>query len=389
MEEIKYTLNINSETPIMLINEEIGEDGIDGSDFQKELLYLDSLGKKSIEVWINSIGGSVMDGYSIASSILKSKTPVDTYNVGLAASIAGVIFMCGRNRVMMDYAQLMIHPVSGTADKKSKKSFESSLTKLLSAKSDITQEQVATLMKETSWLDAEECLEAGFATRIESTTDVNKQRVSLVASNVTDFLKVTNKILNELPPFHNNCRCTVGEDGKIETEAGACDYCLDMAAENDNKMDFPLNIKNKEIMLKVINKLGLTEDATEDIILNALELIENKTKDELDKLKEEMDALKEKHQEEMDVLKEKIKEAKTKDCRNMVEEFVAEGRVINDETIINKWVELAENDFEGIKTLIENQPIPAINKSSEKIEDTLENKGSYMVEKLANLKNKK
>jgi hypothetical protein len=92
----------------------------------------------------------------------------------------------------------------------------------------------------------------------------------------------------------------------------------------------------------------------------------------------------------MDVLKEKIKEAKTKDCRNMVEEFVTEGRVINDESIINKWIELAENDFDGIKTLIENQPLQAINKSSEKIEiDTLENKGSYMVEKLKNLKNKK
>jgi len=351
MEELKYTLNINSDTPIMLINDEIGGEGIDGADFQKELLFIDSLGKKSIDIWINSIGGSVLDGYSIASTILKTKTPVDTYNVGLAASIAGVIWMCGRNRVMMDYAQLMMHPVSGTSDKKSKKSFEQSLSKLLSAKSDITQAQVSDLMKETSWLDAEECLEKGFATRVENTADTNKQRLSTLVSNVDEFLKITNKIMM------------------------------------DEKL--PSIVKKEKSMLNVINKLGLAEDSNEDAILNEIEAITNKSKlteEELGKLKEEMDALKEKHAKEMDEMKQKIKDAKEMDCRNMIENFVTEGKIVNDESIINKWVELATNDFEGIKTLLVNQPI---NKTSEKItmdETTVENKPSYLSEKLKSLK---
>ena len=354
MEELKYTLNINSDTPIMLINDEIGGEGIDGAEFQKELLWLDSLGKKSIDIWINSIGGSVLDGYSIASTILKTKTPVDTYNVGLAASIAGVIWMCGRNRVMMDYAQLMMHPVSGTSDKKSKKSFETSLSKLLSAKSDITQAQVSELMKETSWLDAEECLEKGFATRIENTAETNKQRLSGVVSNVDEFLKITNKIMM------------------------------------DEKL--PSTVKQEERMLNVINKLGLAEDSNEETILNEIESITNKaklTEEELGKLKEEMDALKEKHAQEMDEMKQKIKDAKEMDCRNMVEAFVTEGKIVNDEVIINKWVELATNDFDGIKTLLVNQPI---NKTAEKIamdETTVENKPSYLSEKLKSLKNNK
>jgi len=104
-----YCIDQNSDEPIMLINTHIGFDeadgmGIDGALFQKELLFLDTLGKKRIQVWINCVGGIVMDGYNIGSAILKTKTPVDTYNVGIAASIAGVLFMCGRNRVMMDYA---------------------------------------------------------------------------------------------------------------------------------------------------------------------------------------------------------------------------------------------------------------------------------------------
>ena len=87
----------------MLINKHIGYDqeegpGIDGAIFQQELLQLDNLGKKRIQVWINSPGGLVSDGYSIYTSILKSKTPVDTYAFGSVASIAAVIFQAGRRR---------------------------------------------------------------------------------------------------------------------------------------------------------------------------------------------------------------------------------------------------------------------------------------------------
>ena len=65
-----------------------------------QLLYLDhSDSKKDISLYINSPGGVVMDGYNIYNAILRSKTPVDTYNVGIAASIAGVIFMAGRKDI--------------------------------------------------------------------------------------------------------------------------------------------------------------------------------------------------------------------------------------------------------------------------------------------------
>ena len=123
--------------------------------------------------------------FNIELAILKSKTPVDTYNVGMCASIAGVIFMAGRNRIMMDYSQFMMHPTSGADDPKVKKSFEDSLSNLLSAKSDITQEQVTELMNETTWLNAEECLVKGFATEIEKAANVNKKRLS--TQNVDNF----------------------------------------------------------------------------------------------------------------------------------------------------------------------------------------------------------
>ena len=109
-----YTVDVASDEPIMLINTHIGDDpvdgmGIDGSIFQAELLALDQMGKKSIQVWINSVGGVVMDGYNICNAILKSQTRVDTYCVGMAASIAAVIFQTGRKRYMADYGILMYH----------------------------------------------------------------------------------------------------------------------------------------------------------------------------------------------------------------------------------------------------------------------------------------
>ena len=112
--EYKLTVNPDSNEPIILINDVIGCDetmggGILGSDFEREILSLDDKGKKRIRVYINSVGGSVIDGMSIYNAIIHTKTPVDTYCVGIAASIAGVIFTAGKNRYIADYGLLMIH----------------------------------------------------------------------------------------------------------------------------------------------------------------------------------------------------------------------------------------------------------------------------------------
>jgi len=349
-----YCIDETVDEPIMLINTHIGFDetdgqGIDGALFQRELLYLDGLGKKRIQVWINSAGGSVMDGYNIGSAILKTKTPVDTYNTGACISIAGVIFMCGRNRVMMDYAQFMMHQTNGAKDKKAKASFEDSLSSLLSAKADITQEQVSELMKETTWLNAEECLEKGFCTEIEKTANVNKKRLS--TSNVDNFIKEANLITNKL-----------------------------------------INPKKEKSMLKVTNKLGLVEDANEESILRAIQDIENKATSDKTKMQEEMDALKkeiENKQKAYDDMKNIMDGLKEDNCKNMINGFATIGKIANEDEVINKWVELAKNDFEGTKGLLESLPLnkkaETIVVNNQEIEKPL---GSYVHERLKEITNK-
>jgi ATP-dependent protease ClpP protease subunit len=352
-----YCVDETANEPIMLINTHIGFDeedgqGVDGALFQRELLYLDSLGKKRIQIWINSIGGSMMEGFNIASAILKTKTPVDTYNTGMCISMAGIIFMCGRNRIMMDYSQFMMHPVQGANDKKMNKSFSESASALLSGKADITQEQVADLMKETTWLNAEQCLEKGFCTEIEKTTDINKKRLS--TTNVDNFIKEANLITN--------------------------------------KLINPKTIKNKKSMLKVTNKLGLNEDANEESILRAIQDIENKATSDKAKLQEEMDALKKEiadKQKALEDMKNVMDGLKEDNCKNMVSGFATIGKIANEEEVVNKWVALAKNDFDGTKSILESLPL---NKQASTIDVKNQNVdkplGSYIHERIKEVTNK-
>lgn len=334
-----YCIDENIDEPIMLINTHVGFDdeegmGIDGALFQKELLYLDTLGKKRIQIWINSIGGVVMDGYSIASAILKTKTPVDTFNVGICASIAGVIFMCGRNRIAMDYSLLMIHKPSGGSDEKVLELMQESLVTMLTAKSGLTADQVSVLMDATSWINANDCLDMGFATEIEKTAKAETITATNYADIFTQANKITNKILKPI-------------------------------------------INTKKSMLKVTNKLGLNAEANEDSIVDAIEQMKNASAEELQTLMLEMEqmetameALKEKYDaimEQMDAEKETRLE---EDAVEMISNFAKLGRIKNDDENVKMWVNLAKADLNGTKAIIENLPLNVV---APKIENVVTN----------------
>jgi len=51
--------------------------------------------RKPIILYINSPGGSVVDGYGVIDTILLSETPVYTVNVALCASMGFLIYLAG------------------------------------------------------------------------------------------------------------------------------------------------------------------------------------------------------------------------------------------------------------------------------------------------------
>lgn len=339
-----YCIDPNADEPIMLLDRHIGFDsedgmGIDGAAFAAELLQLDTMGKKSIQVYINCPGGSVMDGMNIYNAILKSKTPVDTHNVGIAASMGGVCFMAGRKRIMSDYASLMMHNPSGSDDKKVMDSMRDSVTTMLAAKSSLTSDAVGYLMEKTSWLNSAECFAKGFATEIAVTSDHNKKRMPAMAS-ARELWGVANNI------FKN---------------------------ENTN-------------MKKVTAKLKLIDGASEDQILDAVTSIENKLNEVTNSAKAEADKLRadlKVAQDSVTAIQNKLDAAEltlktTKDAaagaataaleteaETMVTAFAKVGRIKNDAGTIATWKALAINDMAGTKKIIEDLPL---NKVANKVE---------------------
>lgn len=341
-----YCHNPESEEPILLLNKHIGNDaedgiGIDGALFMQELLILDGMGKKRIIIWINSPGGIVMDGYNIFCAILKSKTKVDTYCVGIAASIAAVIFQAGRKRVMADYAKLMYHNPYG-ADTKSLDPMKDSIAIMVASRIKQEKDSVLDVMKKTTWMSAEEALKDGYCDEIESSTEHNRPRAS--AGDTKALWKESDEILNSI----------------IKPK------------------------QTEESMDKVKNRLGLVKDANEDSVLAALDAVENKAKldakNAADKIKDLENAFKEKEKEakdakdaldkmtaEKDKADKEAKEAQdaknAAECKNVLDKFVEQGRIKADS--VADWTQTANViGIAKVKAQLEQLPV---NRVSNKI----------------------
>jgi ATP-dependent protease ClpP protease subunit len=94
------------ETDIFIFEEIGGSFGIDASQF---VLDLQKIKTGTINVHINSPGGSVNDAISIYNSLVYHSATVNTYVNAMAASAASIIAMAGDKVVMMVGSQLMIH----------------------------------------------------------------------------------------------------------------------------------------------------------------------------------------------------------------------------------------------------------------------------------------
>jgi ATP-dependent Clp protease, proteolytic subunit ClpP len=98
---------------IIMLYGKVGEGrSVDSNRVVSELFALSDQGCK-IEVRINSQGGDVFSGMAIYNALRQSKEDITIYIDGVAASIAGIIALCGKPLYMSPYAKLMLHNVSG------------------------------------------------------------------------------------------------------------------------------------------------------------------------------------------------------------------------------------------------------------------------------------
>lgn len=152
--------------------EECGQVGADS--FVKKLEKMGEVSK--INVYINSYGGEVAEGLAIYNALKRHKAKVTTYCDGFAASIASVIFMAGDERIMNSSSLLMIHNAwswgEGNAEQLRKQADD--LDKITQASvtayaehSNLSKEEIQSLMDDETWILPDEALEYGFATAIE------------------------------------------------------------------------------------------------------------------------------------------------------------------------------------------------------------------------------
>lgn len=83
-----------------------------------ELLYLDSLNNNTIDIYINSPGGSVTSGLAIIDTMNFIKSNIRTTVTGMAASMASIILASGTKgmRHSLKNSEVMIHqPLGNTS----------------------------------------------------------------------------------------------------------------------------------------------------------------------------------------------------------------------------------------------------------------------------------
>lgn len=103
--------NAAEETADVFVYDSIGGwGGVAPADFISELREVTA---RKINLRVNSPGGSVFDGITIANAIRSHPAHVTTYVDGLAASIASVIALAGNRVVMQPSSQMMIHDAAG------------------------------------------------------------------------------------------------------------------------------------------------------------------------------------------------------------------------------------------------------------------------------------
>ena len=260
---------------------------------------------------------------------------------------------------MSDYALWMGHNPSGGGGEVLERMRNSIIT-TISQRTGMTTEDVGAMLDKETYMDAQECLNANFCDRVQATNSINVKRVSQAAS-ITDKWKEATTIVNSLLPTDFN-----------------------------KQIIKPSTMADTKISASITNKLGLHEAASDVMVVEAVEAIQNKltvsetnlkvAENKAKKSDEEMAAMRtkcENLQAELDSYKSMMEEAEEEnrmmEATNMVKGFAELGKINNDEATIKFYVNTATAgknkdekavSFKATETLLTNM---VVNKKAETI----------------------
>ena len=163
------------ENRIVFLNGEVNDES--AHDIVIKLLYLDSVNHNEISLYINSPGGSVIQGLAIIDCMHIIKSKVATYCVGEAYSMGSIILASGTKgkRYILENSEVMIHAPSGymggksdevTLSAKRLAKFKDKLIDILVANSKKTRRQIIKYFGYDKFMNADETLEFGIVDKI-------------------------------------------------------------------------------------------------------------------------------------------------------------------------------------------------------------------------------
>lgn len=163
---------------------------------------LTSLHGKNVTVRINSPGGDVFAAHAIHNLFINYSGKVTAVVDGLAASAATIVAMGADKIVMPTNALMMIHnPKIGLSDycdaaelstmAEALNKIKDSIVAAYQKRCNLSAEKLAEMMDAETWLTAKECLDLGFADKIQGKTAValngNKLIVNSVSYDLASF----------------------------------------------------------------------------------------------------------------------------------------------------------------------------------------------------------
>ena len=320
-------------------------ENIDLEGFAKELNKVQG---QELEILINSPGGDIFDGVAIADLIKRREAHTTTTAIGLAASIATVVLMAGDTVQMSESSTIMIHDawtfeagdsetLKKTADTLDKMSeiianiYTNQIEKAgkLLKDRDTTKKMIRKLMKNETWLDANEALNIGLIDKIvkpikdiefsfgaEGMSD-NGERMSF-QNSLSNYKNVPTKIFNKYNSNKMQDKSIWSAlkgffVSEIKEEAKAIEEAQAQQTKTDNKMT--IEEMKKELLkqgFEVQEKADFVEPVFEETTETETETTEaeNVTADssEVDEMRAKLNAI----LKEQETLKAELKAAKFK-----------------------------------------------------------------------------
>lgn len=183
--------------------------GVSANDFVRDL---NEITAGTVNLYINSPGGSVFEGYAIYSALVRyadrNKATINVIIDGWAASIASVIAMAGDHIKISAHASVMVHePWSfaiGTADDMREEAdilddLESSIIDIYEARTGGDRNEIAKWVEDETWFKGQAAVDAGFADEViplktkkedDEGEEENKTTAQPAASNDAGYFSV-------------------------------------------------------------------------------------------------------------------------------------------------------------------------------------------------------